>query len=669
MNAIDRREGLSLFRNGLHRGVLSWLLVFLGLCDTGTLHGDGPQLESQVLKKVKQATVSMRVRLANGTDVEGSGWFADKPGLVVTNAHVLGMIDPDSRPPQQIDATINSGEATARTLKAKLLGADRLSDLAVLRIEGENLPEPLAIGATGDLVETQEVFIFGFPFGKQLGKSITVGKSSVSSLRKENGELKEIQVNGGIHPGNSGGPVIDGRGRVVGVAVATISGTLISFAIPAERVRSFLDGTIWSLDADFSYIAGDKIKIPMRMELIDPLGRVKKITMEYWTAPNGKARPTSEKKPEPVPGDSAIQTADVTYDGKGAATVEVTIPAALPSDNKVYWFRPVYVNGAQQTRWWKALGGLRPNPVERRETVLKFQPKAGKSPPMKLTNQGSFKVRRSGGKEDSISLLLEVIMHPDVGEPVGGSATPVKLLYSSFTIGMKANGAPLRNDEEWRKIGQNMLRTNASVEFDNEGTLVHAQPNLQKVPQDMQGSLTEISEHILQALEVVSVTVPNTTIKPLETFRAQHDLSVGMPGMFVPAKVDLRYQYMGTRKLRDGRPTALFVLSGNVRGQRGAGLNVGGKVSGNADVLLETGQVTSATTNINVDLDVPAEGKLIRLTGTLGVQFRPAPPPKTTKTATATAAPAGGDKGEKAATPVKTAQPGQSASPKKAGAK
>src|SRR5947208_1604732 len=77
-----------------------------------------------------------------------------------------------------------------------------------------------------ELKETQTVYVFGFPFGESLGKNITVSTTSVSSLRKnEFDRVSKIQVNGGMNPGNSGGPVIDATGRVVGVAVSGILGT------------------------------------------------------------------------------------------------------------------------------------------------------------------------------------------------------------------------------------------------------------------------------------------------------------------------------------------------------------------------------------------------------------------------------------------------------------
>src|SRR5579872_1917742 len=75
--------------------------------------GDGG-LDPAVLKKVKAATVHLEVTLPNGDTVEGSGFFTDEPGVVLTNAHVLGMLDADSRPPVKVTVTVNSGEADSR---------------------------------------------------------------------------------------------------------------------------------------------------------------------------------------------------------------------------------------------------------------------------------------------------------------------------------------------------------------------------------------------------------------------------------------------------------------------------------------------------------------------------------------------------------------------------
>ena len=126
-----------------------------------------------------------------------------------------------------------------------MVALDVANDLALLWVNGSGeskpLPRPLTFGRSAALVETQDVLIFGYPFGEKLGLNISVNKSTVSALRKDKtGAIEVLQVGGGMHPGNSGGPVTDPAGSVVGVSVAGILGTQINFAIPAEITDKFV---------------------------------------------------------------------------------------------------------------------------------------------------------------------------------------------------------------------------------------------------------------------------------------------------------------------------------------------------------------------------------------------------------------------------------------------
>jgi hypothetical protein len=196
-------------------------------------------MAADTVRKVKQSTAYLRVRLPDGDVGQGSGFFALGPGTLITNAHVVGMLRPGG-PPRGVEVVIHSGEAGEAKLAGTVVGVDRDNDLAVLRVGGDlsRLPAALPVDTTTKLTELQNVYIFGFPFGVQLGKNITVSASSVTSLRRgADGVLKQVQVNGGMHPGNSGGPVTDSRGVVVGVSVAGITGTQINFAVPADFIR------------------------------------------------------------------------------------------------------------------------------------------------------------------------------------------------------------------------------------------------------------------------------------------------------------------------------------------------------------------------------------------------------------------------------------------------
>ena len=136
------------------------------------------------------------------------------------------------------------------------------------------------------------VFSFGFPLGQALsvGKGFpaaTVGKASVSSLREgEDGELAVIQIDGNLNPGNSGGPVVDAKGRLIGVAVARArDGQGIGFLVPAAEVGRMMAGRIGRVRVVSDKAAGGKLKARVEAELIDPAGMFRAATAYYVVVP------------------------------------------------------------------------------------------------------------------------------------------------------------------------------------------------------------------------------------------------------------------------------------------------------------------------------------------------------------------------------------------------
>jgi S1-C subfamily serine protease len=214
---------------------------------------DNP-LPLKTLNDTKAATVFLKVTTPTAA-ASGTGFVIRSDAgtvHVVTNHHVVdpSVLRGRGRPGgglPTITAVFGSGTAGEQSLRADVVAADARHDLAVLRVVGvANPPAPLDLGQEPRLVETMPVFIFGFPLGDLLatGKrhpAITVGRGSVSSIRlDEKGRLATVQVNGDVTPGNSGGPVVDGQGRLVGVAVATVRDRQIGFTIPAaDRVTKW----------------------------------------------------------------------------------------------------------------------------------------------------------------------------------------------------------------------------------------------------------------------------------------------------------------------------------------------------------------------------------------------------------------------------------------------
>jgi serine protease Do len=169
----------------------------------------------------------------------GSGVIISPDGYIVTNNHVIdGAVD--------IRVTMTD----RRILPAKLIGADPLTDLAVIKIDGSNLPS-VPLGDSTQLHPGQTVLAFGNP----LGFRFTVTRGIVSALNRPNPFAADrrspgqfIQTDAAINPGNSGGPLVNAHGEVVGINTFLVSETGgfsgMGFAIPAQIVKPTVDGLI-----------------------------------------------------------------------------------------------------------------------------------------------------------------------------------------------------------------------------------------------------------------------------------------------------------------------------------------------------------------------------------------------------------------------------------------
>ncbi len=185
-------------------------------------------LEPQRPQRQEPAHPEWRAPVQRG---EGSGFILDKQGHIVTNFHVV-------RGAQTIRVRLWNGEA----YDATVVGADQLTDLAVLQIDADSDDlQPAALGDAEDLHVGQLVVAVGSPFG--LSSTITtgvvsaLGRTGVGVTNYEN----FIQTDAAVNPGNSGGPLVNLRGEVVGVNTA-IAGVArqnagIGFAIPVDVVK------------------------------------------------------------------------------------------------------------------------------------------------------------------------------------------------------------------------------------------------------------------------------------------------------------------------------------------------------------------------------------------------------------------------------------------------
>ncbi|MEO1498113.1 MAG: trypsin-like peptidase domain-containing protein [Planctomycetota bacterium] len=167
----------------------------------------------------------------------GSGAVLDTQGRILTNQHVID------------DATeIQVTLATGATYPAELVGADKEYDMAIIKIDAP--PEeltPIPLGRSDNLRVGQKAYVLGNPFG--LEGTLTTGmisslNRSVPSRRGGRAMTGMIQTDAAMNPGNSGGPLLNSSGEMVGMCVAIVSATGqnagVGFAIPMNRIRRFV---------------------------------------------------------------------------------------------------------------------------------------------------------------------------------------------------------------------------------------------------------------------------------------------------------------------------------------------------------------------------------------------------------------------------------------------
>lgn len=190
---------------------------------------DQISLGNRMLAQSVQPSV-VNISTSRGRDQgQGSGVIVDKEGYIVTNNHVVAGVD-----------TAEIKLSDGRRSTASVVGVDKLTDLAVLKTELKDLV-PAEWGDSDELQVGDLVWAFGSPFG--LEKSITSGILSAKERRGITGTrvIQEfLQTDAAVNPGNSGGPLVNNEGKIVGINTAILGSAYqgISFAVPSELARA-----------------------------------------------------------------------------------------------------------------------------------------------------------------------------------------------------------------------------------------------------------------------------------------------------------------------------------------------------------------------------------------------------------------------------------------------
>ncbi|MFQ5894142.1 MAG: S1C family serine protease [Nitrospinota bacterium] len=230
--------------------LLGFALGLMSSSSTGNLAGGSSALydEELVTALVEEASpavvelnvVQRRGRLRLPRTGSGSGFLVDREGRIVTNHHVVDRAE-------EITVKLLDG----RTLEAEKLGTSPADDLALLQVDPEQVSgiEPLPLADSGDLKTGQMAIAIGSPFHNF--NSVTVGvvsgtgRGPSSILRRPIPDM--IQTDAPLNPGNSGGPLLNSDGQVIGVNSSVRTGTFqglddfrVGFAVPSNTVASLL---------------------------------------------------------------------------------------------------------------------------------------------------------------------------------------------------------------------------------------------------------------------------------------------------------------------------------------------------------------------------------------------------------------------------------------------
>ena len=232
-----------------------------------TVEGSQPVAESdlpaaQIYERAAKSVVELAVSGGSGgsgaASAQGSGFVYDESGHIVTNQHVVAGAT-------SIAVSFWNGVE----VDAKHVGTDPSTDLAVLRVDGsKSLLRPLRLGDSSVVVVGDPVLAFGSPFG--LEGTVTAG--IVSALHREMTApnnytiTNTIQTDAAINHGNSGGPLLDRRGRVIGVnaQIESESGGSdgVGFAIPSTTVRSIVGQLIATGEVEHAYLGIRMAQLP-----------------------------------------------------------------------------------------------------------------------------------------------------------------------------------------------------------------------------------------------------------------------------------------------------------------------------------------------------------------------------------------------------------------------
>ncbi len=299
------------------------------------------QAEEQDLRTIVKQGKAATALVQTESHHSGTAFCVNPDGWFVTNQHVVG----NAQAGDSTTLILNAAEDNERVVKATILRVDKEADLALLQAEGEDFPS-LPLGKDDDLFETNQITAFGFPFGRLLAKreeypGVTVSAGRITALRKREGKLETIQLDNSLHPGNSGGAVVDASGKVIGIVRAGVRGTRVNVAIPVSHLTRLIETPVVRFETEsINEAAGRREKaFPIQVSSLIKPPADRRVGLELQIGEDKPRRFEAKRDEEgiyqvkaallPAPADARLLRVAIEFDGGSLAGSTADVPVTI----------------------------------------------------------------------------------------------------------------------------------------------------------------------------------------------------------------------------------------------------------------------------------------------------------------------------------------------------
>lgn len=522
----------------------------------------GP-LADDVLQRMKKATVFVH-RLGKEREPLGSGFVCLGPDLVVSSAQALGVHEEGAAIPGELGLTLNNGTKDEVTATGRLVGIDRKANLVVLRVENRPAkvawPAPLPVVPAAQLRETSIVYVLGYPFGDDLGKEITISKSSITGSRSGAEEgLSILQLGGQVNQGVSGGPVFDETGNVVGVALPGFDDSLISFAVPGENVQALGNGRM-TFRRMQDRTSGDQRTVVAQMNFVNPLQNLRDVEIDWWFGDPVEMPTQKNAKALPQPGEGPRTTTACPLMRDGT-TVETHLP--MPSTlepGKLLWSQAHWTDGTGKRHWEPAMPHeiMVPPTPERLVVTVKRKPDRT---PLTIVSSAEF-ILADNKRSRTVHRKISARFWEDLRSIEENQvAWTYYTVAGPFDIRLYRDGVIVDPPTNVRQIVTDADKLGLVVASDGGKTMHKWMLDKRRVPPASLPLLSTFAEQLFDSLDIGLVPLPAGEIQPGATWKLGKVIPVESPltGDVLKFPLEVNATYVGTRRYGKEKRAVIYL--------------------------------------------------------------------------------------------------------------